>query len=75
MARNKNEEVTIDATYRDSDTVTDLEVKIDDEVIGTIHRGEEDRQYQVSYGEDQKATATSIDNAVQAIISDYNLHR
>jgi len=75
MARNKKEEVSIDATYRDSDTITDLEVKIDDQVIGTIYQGEDDRQYQVSFGENQKATATSIDNAVEAIISDYNLHR
>jgi len=75
MARNKNEEVSIDATYLDSEMVTDLEVKIDEQVIGTIHQGEDDRQYQVHYGENQKATAISIENAVQTIISDYNLHR
>lgn len=75
MARKKkNEEVSIVATKRDSDTVTDLEVLLGDQVIGKVYQGEEDRQLQVTFNNDQKATAVSIEDAVQAILADYNLH-
>lgn len=75
MARkNKNEEVTIVATKKDSDTVTDLEVRIGDKVIGGIHQEEGDRQYQVTMTNNQKATTVSIEDAVQTILADYNLH-
>lgn len=75
MARKKkNEEVSIVATKRDSDTVTDLEVLLGEQVIGKVTQGEEDRQLQVTFNNDQKATAVSIEDAVQAILADYNLH-
>lgn len=75
MARKKkNEEVSIVATKQDSDTVTDLEVLLGADVIGKIYQGEEDRQLQVTFNNDQKATAVSIEDAVQAILADYNLH-
>ena len=75
MARKKkNEEVSIVATKRDSDTITDLEVLLGEQVIGKVTQGEEDRQLQVTFNNDQKATAVSIEDAVQAILADYNLH-
>lgn len=75
MARKKkNEEVSIVTTKLDSDTVTDLEVQIGDKTIGGIHQGEEDRQIQVTFHNNQKGTAISIEDAVQAILADYNLH-
>lgn len=75
MARKKkNEEVSIVATKRDSDTVTDLEVLLGEQVIGKVTQGEEDRQLQVTFNNHQKATAVSIEDAVQAILADYNLH-
>lgn len=75
MARKKkNEEVSIEATKLDSETVTDIEVKIADKVIGKIHQGEEDRHFQVTNLKDQKGTALSVEDAVQSIISDYNLY-
>lgn len=75
MARKKkNEEVSIVATKRDSDTVTDLEVLLGEQVIGKVYQGEEDRQLQVTFNNDQKATAISIEDAVQSILADYNLH-
>lgn len=76
MARkNKNEEVTIIATERDSDVVTDLQVLVGEQVIGEIYQSEENRQYQVTFKNQQKGTAVSIEDAVQAIIADYNLHK
>ncbi len=76
MARkNKNQEVSIVATKKDSDVVTDLQVLVDDQVIGAIHQGEEDRHYQVINIKQQKGTALSIEDAVQSIIADYNLHK
>lgn len=75
MARKKkNEEVSIVATKRDSDTITDLEVLLGEQVIGKVYQGEEDRQLQVTFNNDQKATAVSIEDAVQSILADYNLH-
>ena len=62
------------ATKRDSDTITDLEVLLGEQVIGKVTQGEEDRQLQVTFNNDQKATAVSIEDAVQAILADYNLH-
>lgn len=76
MARKKRpEEVSIIETPKNSDTVIDLEVKIKDKVIGKIHQGEEDRQLQITYMDDRKGAAISVEDAVQAIIADYNLHR
>lgn len=75
MARKKkNEEVSIIATKKDSDVITDLEVVINDKVVGKIYQGEDDRHYQVTYMEDQKGTALSVEDAVHSIISDYNLY-
>ena len=75
MARKKkNEEISIVATKLDSDTVTDLEVLSGDKVLGKIHQGEDDRQLQVTFYNDQKGTALSVEDAVQAILADYNLH-
>lgn len=75
MARKKkNEEVTIVATKNDSDTVTDLEVKINEKVIGRIQQGENDRQFQVTMANNHKATTVSVEDAVQTILADYNLH-
>lgn len=76
MARkNRNEEVAIVATKLDNDVVTDLQVLIGEKVIGHIHQGEEDRQLQVTLNNSQKGTAVSIEDAVQTILADYNLHK
>lgn len=76
MARkNKNEEVTIVAASKDSDEVTDLQLLIGDKVIGEIFKDKEDRHYQLTLMNKQKGTAISIDDAVQTILADYNLHR
>lgn len=75
MARKKrNEEVSIEATKLDSDVVTDIEVKIGDKIIGTIHQEEDDRHFQVTNLKEQKGTALSVEDAVQSIIADYNLY-
>lgn len=72
--KNKNEEVIIIETDKDSDTVTDLQVLIGEKVIGEISQNEGDRHYQVNMMNNQKATALSIEAAVQTILADYNLH-
>ncbi len=76
MARKKkNQEVSIVATKKDSDVVTDLQVMVDDKVIGEIYQGEDDRHYQVTNLKQKKGTALSIEDAVQSILADYNLHK
>ncbi len=76
MARKKKtQEVSIIPTNRDSDVVTDLQVIIKDRVIGEIYQGEGERHYQVTNLKDQKGTALTVEDAVQSILADYNLHK
>ena len=76
MARKKKtQEVSIVETSKDSDVITDLQVLVGDEVIGEIHQGEDDRHFQVLNIQKKKGTALSIEDAVEAIIADYNLHK
>jgi hypothetical protein len=76
MARKKKpQEVSIIPTKRDSDVVTDLQVIIKDQVIGEIYQGEDERHYQVTNLKDQKGTALTVEDAVQSILADYNLHK
>lgn len=75
MARKKkNQEVSIVETPQDSDIITDLQVMIDDKIIGEIYQGEDDRHYQVTNVNKKKGTALSIEDALQSIIADYNLY-
>lgn len=76
MARKKKaEEINIVAGKKDSETVTDLQVFVKDRLIGEIYQGEEDRQYQIAYENGRKGTALNIEDAVRAIIAEYNLHK
>lgn len=76
MARkNRTEEVEIIEGKLNSDDVTDLEVLVNDQSIGKIYQAEDDRQIQVSYMNGKKGSAISIEEAVRAIIAEYNLHR
>ncbi len=76
MARKKRaEEVSIITGKLESETVTDLEVFVKDEKIGSIFQDEDDRQIQVTYMNEKKGSAISIEEAVRSIIADYNLHR
>ena len=76
MARKKKqEEISIVEGKLDSDTVTDLQVMAKDDLIGEVFRDEEDRQFQVKFANGRKGSALSIEDAVQAIIAEYNLHK
>ena len=76
MARKKKqEEISIVEGKLDSDTVTDLQVMAKDDLIGEIFQDEEDRQFQVKFANGRKGSALSIEDAVQAIIAEYNLHK
>lgn len=76
MARKKRtEEVSIVSGKLASDVVTDLEVLVRDEKIGEIFQDEDDRQIQVTYMNGKKGSAISIEEAVRAIIAEYNLHK
>lgn len=75
MARKGQEEVEIVVGKRDSDTITDLQVIVKDQVIGEIFQGENDRHFKATNKAGDQAIAVSIEDAVQSIIADYNLHR
>ena len=74
-AKKKTEEVSIVEAKQHSDTVTDLQVLIKDKVIGEVYKDEESRQFQITYANDRKGAAVSVEDAVQAIIAQYNLHK
>lgn len=73
-AKRKTEEVSVQEGKRHSDDVTDLEVFIKDKKIGSILQEKDDRHIQVSYLTGRQGSAVSIEDALHAIIADYNLH-
>ena len=76
MARKKKEEeITIVSGKRDSDVITDLQVLANDQLIGTVFQEEDERQFQITYENGRKGSALSIEDAVQSILADYNLHK
>ncbi len=76
MARKKKEEeITIVSGKRDSDVITDLQVLAKDQLIGTVFQEEDERQFQITYENGRKGSALSIEDAVQSILADYNLHK
>lgn len=71
--RNKNIEVEIKETTNQSDALTELEVLVKNKVIGTV-RQPLDEQVTVSYKSEKEMTAKTIDEGIQMIIAEYNLH-
>lgn len=71
--RNKNIEVEIKETTNQSDSLTELEVLVKNKVIGTV-RQPLDEQVAVSYKTEKEMTAKTIDEGIQMIIAEYNLH-
>lgn len=72
--KTKKEEVRIEEGPLASDEVTDLEVFIKDKKVGSILQETVDGQIQLTYMNDRKGSAVSIDEGLHAIIADYNLH-
>lgn len=76
MARkNKPEEVSIVPTALDSDTITDLQVLVNEQKIGEIHQEEDDRQVHITYADGRKGAVLSVEDAVQSLVAEYNLHK
>ncbi|API90153.1 hypothetical protein BKP56_13240 [Marinilactibacillus sp. 15R] len=71
--RNKNIEVEIKETTNQSDSLTELEVLVKNKVIGTV-RQLLDEQVTVLYKAEKEMTAKTIDEGIQMIIAEYNLH-
>lgn len=71
--RNKNIEVEIKETANQSESLTELEVLVKNKVIGTV-RQPLDEQVSVLYKAEKEMTAKTIDEGIQMIIAEYNLH-
>jgi hypothetical protein len=71
--RNKNIEVEIQETKKNTETYTDLEVIVNRQVIGTVQQ-EEGEQARVSFKSGRERTANTVEEAIQMIIAEYNLH-
>ncbi|MFC6464926.1 DUF2969 family protein [Marinilactibacillus sp. GCM10026970] len=71
--RNKNIEVEIKETANQSDTLTELEVLVKNKVIGTVRQAQ-DEQAMIWYKSDKEMTAKTVEEGIQMIISEYNLH-
>ena len=75
MARkNKPIEVDIRETDKSKNNVTDLEVVVKKKVIGTIHQEDGDRLVSVEMSSGKKRQVNSVDEAIETIIAEYNLH-
>lgn len=75
MARkNKPIEVDIRETDKNKGNVTDLEVVVKKKVIGKIRQEEGDRQVSVEMSSGKKRQVGSIDEAIETVIAEYNLH-
>ncbi|MDN6161560.1 MAG: DUF2969 domain-containing protein [Atopostipes sp.] len=72
--RVKTEEVRVEEGKLASDEVTDLEIFVKDKKIGSIFQETADGQIQLTYMNDRKGSAVSIDEGLHSIIADYNLH-
>lgn len=71
--RNKKSEVVIKETNRNSEDFTELELFVDNEKIGTIQQEKEQAITTINKN-GNKAKAKNIDEAINNLIMDYNLH-
>lgn len=72
MARKKQIEIEIQETKNDSPKYTELEVLVNKKVIGEIKQIEE--QYEAVYMNGSKMRLPQVDEAVEYLIMQYNLH-
>ncbi|PRY79335.1 DUF2969 family protein [Alkalibacterium olivapovliticus] len=71
--RNKNIEVEINETENSKGNYTELELVVRKKVIGKIMQ-KEDGPVSVEFKTGKKRTARSVDEGVQLVIEEYNLH-
>ncbi|SFQ35070.1 MULTISPECIES: DUF2969 family protein [Desemzia] len=71
--RNKKSEVMIKETNRNSEDFTELELFVGNEKIGTIQQEKEQAITTINKNGNQ-AKAKNIDEAINNLIMDYNLH-
>ncbi|EXJ24057.1 hypothetical protein ADIAL_0437 [Alkalibacterium sp. AK22] len=71
--RNKQIEVEINETKKNTADYTELELVVRKKVIGKIMQ-KADGPISVEFKTGKKRTARSIDEGIQLIIEDYNLH-
>lgn len=71
--RNKQIEVEINETKNNTADYTELELVVRKKVIGKIMQ-KADGPVSVEFKTGKKRTARSIDEGIQLIIEDYNLH-
>lgn len=71
--KNKQIEVEINETKNNTDDFTEFELVVKKKVIGRLQQ-EGDGLVNVEFKSGNKRTAQSIDEGVQMIIEEYNLH-
>lgn len=71
--RNKNIEVEINETSNNKNDVTELELVVRKKVIGKLQQ-QADGPVTVEFKSGNKRTVPSIEEGIQTIIAEYNLH-
>lgn len=71
--RNKNIEVEIQETKKNSTSYTELEVVVKKQVIGTISQPEGE-QATVVFKSGKSRTVKTVEEGIQTVIAEYNLH-
>lgn len=71
--RNKNIEVEINEVAGSSKNTTELELLVRKKVIGKVYHQDEEA-VTVEFKSGKKRKASSVDEGIQLIIEEYNLH-
>lgn len=71
--KSKKVDVEIRASKNDSPELTELEVLANNKIIGLVQQ-ENDQQFQATAYNDRKMFLKTLDEAVQFILMEFNLH-
>lgn len=72
--KNKAVEVEINEGKNNKGDRVDLEVNVKNRTIGTIEQLPDDKQVTIKLASGKERKAQSVDEAIQALIAEYNLH-
>jgi len=72
--KNKAVEVEISEGKNNKGDRVDLEVNVKNRTIGTIEQLPDDKQVTIKLASGKERKAQSVDEAIQALIAEYNLH-
>lgn len=71
--KNKNIEVEIQETKKNTETYADLEIVVNKKIIGTVSQEENEQAY-ATYKSGREIPVRSVEEGIETVIAEYNLH-